>query len=283
MVALVVGDVDVIAGTTGTEFFSSLVTSVVTQLDDLGLQTVLLLPRGDTRYDQVERAVRSERLDGAIIVGHRAGDPLLKRMSRQGVPMVTLGRPVDVPATSYVDVDNVGAAVAATNHLLDLGRDKVAILAGPQTTSWGADRLAGYQTALRSRSIDDPTLVEICELSASDGYAGAVRVLTRRPDLDALIVSSEALLPGALAALETRGARVPDDIALVAFDDGPTHMYNRPPVTAVRQPVPAMGADLARLMVDMLEPDAPVQHHVFDSTLEARGSSAPAEEVHGNR
>jgi DNA-binding LacI/PurR family transcriptional regulator len=270
LIALVIGDVEVIAGT---EFFSSLVTSVVTELDDLGLQTVLLLPRGDKRYEQVARVVRAERLDGAVIVGHRSADPLVKRMAQQGVPLVALGRPVDLPAISYVDLDNVGAGSVATDHLANDGRDRIGILTGPLTTSWAADRLVGYTKSQRARGTDDPDLVEHCELSASDGYTATMRLLTRRPDLNALLVASEALLPGALSALEARNRGVPDEVALVAFDDGPTHLYNSPPVTAVKQPLPAIGAELARLMADMLKPDAPLQHRVFDATLHVRGSS----------
>lgn len=271
LIALIIGDQDVIVGSS---LFSEVIANVVTGLDAADCCTVLLLP-DDPRRRSLGSLVRRERFDGAILVGHRAGDPLLRQLATSRLPLVTLGRSLDMPDVSSVDVDNISGAREATSHLLSLGRRCIGLLAGPSDTAWGVDRRTGYQQALRDAGHQvDESLVEECAFTRPAGLDRAAALLQRRPDIDGLLIASEAHLFGALAALHARGSRIPDDVAVVTFDDGPAQRFGATPISAVQQPLAHLGQALAQLLLANLEPGAPVQHRQLGMTLAIRQSSA---------
>lgn len=269
LVSLVISDRDVVVGTT---FFSELVASIVTELDDADYQTVLVLPPElDART--ADSKLRLERFDGCVVIGHRSNDLILQHALSRNIPTVTLGRP-SIPDLPYVDVDNVAAAEAVTDHLLRLGRSRIGILAGPQETTWGADRLAGFRNTIeRAGLVFDPATVEVCPLTSGGGHAGMLSLLERKPDLDTLLISSESHLPGALAALQASGRRIPDDVAIASFDDGSAAQLASPPITSVRQPLADLGHELGRLILAAIAHDTDISSVTMAATLVAREST----------
>ncbi len=269
LVSLVIADRDVVVGTT---FFSELVASVVTELDSAEYQTVLVLPHElDPRA--VDSKLRLERFDGCVVIGHRSSDPILRHALSRDVPVVTLGRPSS-NGLPFVDIDNVASAEETTAHLLSLGRSRIGVLAGPQDTTWGADRVQGYRTAIELAGLTfDPTSVEVCPLTSNGGQTGMLRLLERCPDLDLLLISSESHLPGALAALAASGRRVPDDIAVATFDDGSAAQLASPPITSVRQPLNELGHELGRLILETIQGRRHVSAVTMAATLVVREST----------
>lgn len=273
LVALVFCDPDQLVGTT---FFSELLASMVTRLDEADYRTALILPR-ERRRGQLGDLIGPETYDGALVIGHRARDPMLTGFVKRKLPTVVLGRPLAGPDVSFVDVDNVDAARTATRHLIDVGRRRLLQLAGPEDTTWGVDRVAGFLGEVGAAAAKGVTgNVQQCAFSADGGYAGTRAALQQWPGTDGILVSSETLLPGVTAALAEEGRRMPDDFALVAFDDGPRLAFANPPITAVRQPLADMGHALARCLLDAMENSSIRQQIYLPAALEIRASSRPS-------
>jgi LacI family transcriptional regulator len=202
--------------------------------------------------DFYRRALRSQMLDGVVIVSALLDDPLIPRLLRDRIPFVTVGRHLPELGVSYVDADNVYGGQMAAAHLLQNGRRKVATITGPLKMVPGLDRLAGYQTALREAgfAVQGELIVE-GDFTQAGGFAGMQQLLPLEPD--AVFVASDLMAVGALRALQQAGRRVPDDVALVGFDDAPVATFTDPPLTTVRQPVYELGVTAIKQLLRLLE------------------------------
>lgn len=274
LLAMVVSDRDIVVGT---HFFSELVASLNRAVEAAGYLTLMLLPGSTGNREDLINVILRERLEGVVVVGHRAGDGLIHLLHENGVPTVALGRPVDCPPTTYVDVANAQGAEKATEHLLAIGRSRIGLLAGPDDTAWGQDRRLGYEQAFQRAGLSiDAGLIEVCSFDAQGGYEGMSALLSRRSDLDGVFCCSVALLRGALRSLAEHQRRVPQDVAVVTFDDEPGNEYSTPPVTSVRQPLSTLGQELGNSLLRMISGNAPVHHLEVTTTLEIRDSSQPS-------
>jgi len=211
-------------------------------------------------------------VDGLIIQSTYAADALFKKLSHSQVPFIVAGRPVQVSNFSYVDVDNSAGAFTAVQHLVQLGRQRIAIIAAPQDTTVGLDRFAGYQRALEeSRLPFDQSLFAEGDLSEDGGYCCALQLLRQKPD--ALFVASDIMALGALRAIRETGLSVPEDIGVVAFDDLPLAAHATPPLTTIRQPIRRLGIELVNGLLDIINNGSqPPRRVIFGTELVIRGS-----------
>jgi DNA-binding LacI/PurR family transcriptional regulator len=179
-------------------------------------------------------------------------------------------------SASYVDVDNRQGAKTAVEHLIATGRRAVATIAGPQDMPAGIDRLAGYREAIGDAfRVADPTLEATGDFTQESGAKAMARLLTKRPDLDAVFAASDLMAAGALSALAAAGRRIPEDVAIVGYDDSPVASSTHPQLSSVRQPIEEMGREVARLLVEAVEGTERVQRRVILATeLVKRASSA---------
>ncbi|MFN8099286.1 MAG: substrate-binding domain-containing protein [Dermatophilaceae bacterium] len=166
-----------------------------------------------------------------------------------------------MPGVSSVDVDNVGGASLATEHLIGLGRRRIGCIAGPLDACSGSDRTEGFQAAMRAALLDDSLLVE-GDWTSLSGAEGMRRLLTQEPRIDGVVASSDVMALGALHALREAGRRVPQDVAVVGFDDIDLARHASPPLTTIRQPA----AYQAQRMIDVLL--ARLEGGVEDSAVE---------------
>jgi DNA-binding LacI/PurR family transcriptional regulator len=260
----------------GDPFFPRLLRGISEALAEAELQLVLLMPQGRSDERRVERYLAAGHSDGVLLVSLHGSDPLPADLQARGIAVVVGGRP-PAGGITYVDVDNRGGAIRAVEHLVARGRAAVATIAGPEDMAPGADRLAGYRDALvaAGRSVDE-RLVERADFTLDGGREAMRRLLERVPNLDAVFVASDLMAVGALAALHEAGRRVPEDVALVAFDDSPLAASAQPALSSVRQPIEEMGREMARLLLRIVrrEDDAP-RRVILDTTLVVRGSSSP--------
>lgn len=210
--------------------------------------------------------------DGLIVQSTHADMAMFAELSRNGVPFVAAGRPMEISNTSYVDVDNLSGAHTAVRHLIQLGRRRIATITGPLDTTVGQDRLAGYQKALREGLLTyDNSLTVEADFTEAGGYYAARRLLPLKPD--ALFVASDIMASGALRAITESGLKVPNDIALVSYDDLPLSSQQTPALTTVRQPIRRMGIQLVETLLDILEngPEPP-RRIIFGTELIIRES-----------
>lgn len=260
-------------------FFPRLLRGISAELATRKLQLVLLMPETEPDEERLERYLLSGHVDGVILVSLHGADPLPSDLLARGIPVVIGGRPASGIAASYVDVDNREGATTAVRHLVSLGRRRIATIAGPQDMPAGADRLEGYRAALAESGLAlDPRLEAHADFTYEGGAAAMRRVLQAVPDVDAVFAASDLMAAGALSVLRSAGRRVPEDVAVVGFDDSPLAVTTDPPLTSVRQPVEEMGGDLVRLLADAIDRDIRTVRHVLLSTeLVPRASSvAPA-------
>jgi LacI family transcriptional regulator len=217
--------------------------------------------------------LHSGLIDGVVISSVQKDDPLVDAMLERNFPFVMVGRPFVEKPLHRVDVNNLNGAFRAVSHLIKLGCERVATITGPSNMIAGSDRLKGYQMALEKASkVYDPALVEEGGFTHESGYECARRLLPRRPD--ALFCASDAMAQGAYRAILEAGLRIPQDIAVAAFDDMPFAAHMQPPLTTVRQPIQQLGMAAVDTLIHVITGPAPSQPYnvMLPTELVIRGS-----------
>jgi DNA-binding LacI/PurR family transcriptional regulator len=257
-------------------FFPRLLRGVSAALSARDLQLVLLMPASADEARRTGDYLAAGHVDGALMVSLHGADPLPARLAAAGVPMVSAGRPPRGTTASYVDVDNRGGARNAVEHLIGGGRRVVATIAGPGDMTPGIDRLAGYRDALAGADrAHEADLEAIGDFTQESGALAMERLLAARPDIDAVFAASDLMAAGAISILAAAGRRVPEDVAVVGFDDSPVATSVRPSLTSVRQPIEEMGHELARLLIDAVsDRESVLRRVILDTELIRRASSA---------
>jgi DNA-binding LacI/PurR family transcriptional regulator len=237
-------------------FFAQVIVGVSAALEDTDLHLMLCLASSERGQARFRSLLRTRGVDGALLMALRGDDPLVAITQQSGLPTVFGGRPLHGEPSWFVDADNYGGARTAVEHLIRSGRTRIATITGPPDTNVSETRLRGYREALAMAGL--PSAGErSAEFTEPGGAAAMHALLDAEPDLDAVFVASDLMAAGALRALHDLGRRVPDDVAVVGFDDVGTAARTRPALTTVRQPIKAMGQELARMLTAVLEGEDP--------------------------
>jgi DNA-binding LacI/PurR family transcriptional regulator len=235
----------------GDPFFPRLLRGIGAALSSRELQLVLLMPQSPREESRVERYLTAGHVDGVLLVSLHGDDPLPMHLAARHVPAVIGGRPPRGAAVSYVDVDNEQGARSAVEHLIAGGRRRIATVTGPLDMGAAVDRLAGYHQALAAAGIASDADLQASGGFSQPGGAEAMRqILDARPDIDAVFAASDLMASGAMQVLRAAGRRIPEDVALVGFDDSPIVDSTDPPLTSVRQPIEEMGREMVRLLLE---------------------------------
>lgn len=203
-----------------------------------------------------ERILQQKRLmDGMLISSAEIENTLTDRLMEMGVPFVMMERPLHASdRISFVTVDNLQSAEGAVEHLIKLGRRRIAHIIGLPGNADSQDRLTGYRMALEANNIPfDPKLIVDGSFRRESGDVGMRKLLARDIPIDAVFAGNDEIADGALMVLKQNGIRVPEDIALVGFDDVPLAQDSSPSLTTVRQPIYERGAHATTLLLDMIE------------------------------
>ncbi|MEX5634797.1 LacI family DNA-binding transcriptional regulator [Parafrankia sp. FMc2] len=231
-------------------FFASVLRGANQALSLTQLQLVLLQVQGDQQRDRALRYVGNGHVDGVLLLSLHGDDTLATSVSKAGVPLVMAGRLLTGEVVDSVDADNVGGAGLAVRHLVATGRRRLATIAGPLDMSVGVDRLRGYTEAVLEAGLPDAaTRIAAGDFTEAGGRAAAARLLAEHPALDALFAASDLMALGALRALRAAGRRVPEEVAVIGFDDAAPAAYTDPPLTTIRQPVERLGQEMVRLLL----------------------------------
>jgi DNA-binding LacI/PurR family transcriptional regulator len=233
-------------------FFASTINGLNEALRDTDLQLVLLMARPEDIATRTLRYLRGGHVDGAVVVSHHRHDVLADELHRSGVPAVFIGRPFrGGNHVRYVDVDNTGGGRMAAEHLLRIGRRRIGTIAGPQDMSAGLDRLSGWSAALEDAGLATDA-VAYADFTTVSGARAATQLLAEHPDIDALFVASDLMAVGALAELAAAGRLVPDDVAVVGYDNLGAATTTTPTLTTIVNPVVAMARTAGELLIDLL-------------------------------
>ncbi len=231
-------------------------------------KTLALFLEGDPEVI-FPRLKRRGHLDGILLQVSTADDCLIKKMQQSGIPFLVLGRPA-VPEVSYIDVDNVSGSYQATLHLIRQKRQRIAAITASLATTTGADRKAGYCRALRERDLPyRPELVAEGDFSEERAYQLMLGLLQHHPD--AVFCASDSMARAAARAVLESGLSIPQDVAVVGYDDLPPAVSASPLLTTVRQPISNMGLAAVEILLDRIaHPQQPVQRVVMNVELVVR-------------
>jgi LacI family transcriptional regulator len=178
-------------------------------------------------------------------------DPLIPDVLHSGISLVSIGRHPD-KQVHYVDSDNIGGARMAVEHLIRLGHRRIATITGRLGMNAGQDRLEGYRQALLAHGIPvkDEMIVE-GDFTERSGMMAMQQLLPVSPT--AIFAANDVMAIGALKALRAVGLKIPQDVALIGFDDIPIASIIEPALTTVRQPIERMGSMAVDLLLNLLQ------------------------------
>jgi DNA-binding LacI/PurR family transcriptional regulator len=248
----------------GDPYFAAIVRGITRGLD--GSDYVLNLQIAQSHpSDKTARYLAGGNVDGAFVVSHHSGDQFLGTLADQ-LPIVFGGRPISVDdqRAYFVDVDNAAAAAHGTQYLIDKGRTRIAMIAGPSDMPAGIDRADGWTQAMTAAGLSAERIV-YGDFSLASGARAMRELLDRFPDLDSVFVASDLMAMGAIPVLFERGLSVPGDVAVLGFDDSPAATSGAVQLTTVHQPSEAVGAEMARMMLALLRGE-PVEHECIMET-----------------
>ena len=253
------------------QFFPEVIRGVGEELQASESHLVLMTAGSPTSCERVKRYIMAGHVDGAVVAPSHGADPLPAALSHAGFPVVANGRPLGLSSVSYVDVDSASGVGAAVRYLISSGRHRIATIAGPQDSVAGVDRLTAYHAVLADSG--RPPAVAFGDFTWESGKAAMLELLDADPEIDAVVVASDLMAHGALSALRRAGRRVPDDVAVIGFDDIELSRYTDPPLTTVHQPLLELGRTLARQLLRMVTSERPQPPVILPTTLIVRESA----------
>jgi len=255
-------------------FFARTLRIVTRALSSRDLQVVLLIARPGEEEDRMLRYLRGGHIDGAIVVSSHRSDLLADHVADLGLPAAFVGRPwTGAHRVSYADTDNFAGAREVTQVLIDRGCRRIGTITGPADMSAGADRVAGWRAALDAAGLAADAVVE-GDFTEDGGEAACEILLGSHPDIDGLMVASDLMAAGALRTLDRAGRRVPDDIAVVGYDDLGIAERTTPPLTTVKNPIGDMAEEAARLLLAQLDGTTTIPRRVVFAPELVRRTSA---------
>lgn len=248
------------------------VNQYVSEVDyDMVLFSTTSTKQREKTYTQL---CRERRVDGAILQGIRSDDPYLQEVVESDIPCVLIDIPIESETVGYVTTDNVLGAKKAVEHLISLGHKNIAMINGYKYAFVSEQRLKGYKEALSEAGLP------IHEEWIADGAfredaaeAEALRLLTEYPCISAFFCASDLMALGVMKAVKRVGKQIPDDVAVIGYDDIILASYATPALSTVAQNIFAMGYEAAKLLIHMLEGKAESHVKILETELKIREST----------
>lgn len=219
----------------------------------------------------LDRILGTGLVDGLVVTADYADDVYAPELIESTMPFVQIGRPESDISINFVDVENKSGGYLATRHLIQQGYRKIGIIAS-NINGAGIDRLSGYQRALAEQNIPfDEALVQYGDYGRKSGYDAMQALLAL--ELDAVFACSDSMALGAIQVIKEAGLTIPDDIAVVGFDNLVVGQDLDPPLTTIHQPIKRVGAQAIELLIAILdgEKEEP-QQVILPVELIVRGS-----------
>ena len=259
-------------------FFTEVARGIEDRLGQEGYTLMLASSDEDpSREQRYLRLFEEHGVLGVLVTPAEQGIEHLLELSRRGVGVVLLDRRSPSPEIASVAVDDVAGASMAVRHLLELGHRRVAFINGPPTIEQCVDRRAGVVRALEEAGLDESAMVEVVvpSLNADGGERGAAELLAAADRPSALFCVNDLTALGAMRTLRADGLRIPEDMAVVGYDDVNFASMLTTPLTSVRHPTRELGAVAADLLLHATGPAGEGPRHVeFQPELVVRASSA---------
>lgn len=254
-------------------FFGRIASGALHHLGEIDVRMVLMYVNSDASRLRLMGNLRQGDIDGVMLVSMYASDPLPGMLVNAGVAAVQFARPTTNLPISFVDIHQQAGAALAADHLVARGCRSIVTISGPLGTAGGQDRHSGFRDAMARHGYPYVATAE-GNFTQVGGETAMERLLADVPDLDGVFAGNDLTAVGALHVLRDHGRRVPDDVAVIGFDDSRAALASRPQLTTVRQPVEDMAAEMARVLLARIEDAArPVTSIIFEPALVIRQSA----------
>jgi LacI family transcriptional regulator len=256
-------------------FFTAVVRGAEDRAQQAGYSIVLANADEDLAKEASYLEVAAaEHMAGVLLSPASSRETRIDVLRDRGIPAVTIDRRLDAEVDS-VTVNNHRAAREATDHLISQGCRRIGFVAGPVQTTTGGSRLAGYRAALRAAGHEpSPGLVALGDFRTEGGYTATQQLLRGPGRPDGLFISNNLMTIGGLQAIAEAGLAIPDDVAVVGFDDASWATALRPPLTVVTQPTYEIGSTAADLLLRRIAGEKfPPRNVVLRTRLVERASS----------
>lgn len=235
-------------------FFSEFIAGVSNQATALGYDLLLNADtHGATEVDTYRRLVSRGRVDGLILVRTRHLDPRITYLLSADIPFVVFGRTDHTQVYSYIDMDGVAAQALLTRHFIQLGHRHIAYAAPPAELMFADFRIRGYRIALEDAGIPFRSEWLVSgELTEQSGRDLAHQLLDLPHPPSVIMAGNDLMAFGVMRAIQERGLRVGEDVAVGGFDDVPTAEHIHPGLTTIRQPIYEVGQQLVTLLIQKI-------------------------------
>lgn len=251
-------------------YFLHLINGITSASNQNDLTLAMFLFHSMDEENRISKSIfHSELIEGVIVTADRRIDSFAKQLIQHDVPLTFIGRPEPGVNVPYVNADNEKGGYLATEHLIQRGHRRIASIVVRHNTA-GEDRHQGYRKALEAHDIvyDERLIIE-GDFSLLSGYAAMNALLEKEPD--AVFVASDLMAMGAQRAIREAGLRIPEDVAVVGFDDLPEAIISEPPLTTIRQPIHRLGSAAVEMLQAVLEqPNSVPESQVFPVELVRR-------------
>src|SRR5512139_3661869 len=261
-------------------FFTTVARGVEDTASDAGYTVIFCnTDESETEEQKYLQVVLQQQVDGVLLVPARSTGESVEMIQKQNTPVVVLDR--RMPASTSVDVvrcESVEGAYQLVKLLIDLGHRHIAVISGPHSVSTAEDRVIGYRRAMADAGLGQTDIVYYGAFTQASGYELAQQLLARQPRPTAVFAANNLIAIGAFKAVQAAGLRVPEDIAMVAFDDLPANLLVFPFLTVAVQPAYEMGRRATQLLLARLNNPASqdCQEVVLPYELIVRQSSGSA-------
>jgi LacI family transcriptional regulator len=252
-------------------YFPQFIQSVSIACNNRNFSVMLWLAEPEYERRMISRILHNGLVDGVVVAKTLMNDPIVDALFDSKMPFILIGRHPTMDV-NYLDVDNLQASRKATLHFLRLGYKRVATITGPQDQVVGYDRYQGYLKAFQDYNKPiKPELAIEADFSDEGGYNAMARLLPQKPD--AVFAASDLMAFGAMRAILEANLRIPEDVAVIGFDDLPAAAKTNPPLTTVRQPVAQMGSKAVEVLINVIENEIKdTQQVILDTELVVRES-----------
>src|SRR5215210_4209409 len=284
-IGLVLGDI-------ANPFAAELARAVREVMTGRGYNVFICVSEHSAREDIAAfESLADHRVDGVIVAtrANKLGNDRLAEMIEGGIPIVLIGRDFHHPNADLIAADNLRGGYDATAHLISLGHKNIGFIGVTPTSGVGLRRYHGYLEAMREHGlkVDERVIVGRADdgdqwpgySTESMGYEGMKKLLSLRKRPTAVFARNDFTAVGAMSAVKEAGLKIPDDIAIVGYDDVPLAAHTTPPLTTVRQPTREQGKTAAEFLLRRMDAasPAPREERIMECMLIARESTGLAE------
>jgi len=258
-------------------FFPAFIAGVEAELSARNASLVLqVVPNVATELEAYRRLAADHRVDGVLVADLRVDDPRPEALIEIGLPAVTLGRPDGRRAGPAVVIDDGPGVIAAIEHLVELGHERIAFVGGPDEFLHARHRREAWRSALDRFGLST-ALVAVGDFGGESGAEATARLLDRPAGRQptAIVYANDLMAVAGASAAARLGRRVPDDLSVVGFDDITVAAYIHPPLTTVAQDAVAWGRAATRAVFDLVEHHVDADVELAPARLVIRNSTAP--------